>query len=562
MQCKLRYQSFVVDVHRFIGFMGKTADLAGFLVCFLVCFLVLMMSWPKPSFTLILVAIFTAWLINSLWSIYQIFNPKECHGDGSNCLHSSWKVDTPFIVFLCVSTSSRAFQSPMNLIHKNEKMFLSATNTVTTHVTLPASVVHSNSSLFLHVILTSLRGQRDLSHELLNHRKTVHSVGKLIKFMPKRRLEYSLLQDKKTAKQVIFTNEIIQYWNPKVVVDVGQPQSLDRNAVPGEISHLIHLTSNSKTGNTEYLPIVYVSDVRTRVKEFTAIESSKQNLPLTVVFEPSSLGKLRFMVIAETSLKTMHSLGFSEFDTDDVKGIFFDTNLFLLLLTVLVTSCHILFDFLAFKSDIYFWKDIKSMTGLSLRSLIWRSVSQVIISLYLYDQGTSSLVLIPAVVAALIEFWKLSKAWKMSSNCNQAILTDEYDSTFMRYLSNFVLYPLLICGSAYSLVYSQHKSWTSWAIESAANGVYAFGFLFMLPQLFINYKLKSVAHLPWKPFMYKAFNTFIDDLFALILTSIPTSHRVAAFRDDIVFLIYLYQRYLYPVDKSRAEGEDETKKEK
>jgi predicted transcriptional regulator len=35
------------------------------------------------------------------------------------------------------------------------------------------------------------------------------------------------------------------------------------------------------------------------------------------------------------------------------------------------------------------------------------------------------------------------------------------------------------------------------------NGVYAFGFLFMLPQLFVNYRLKSVAHLPFKAFMYK-----------------------------------------------------------
>lgn len=74
----------------------------------------------------------------------------------------------------------------------------------------------------------------------------------------------------------------------------------------------------------------------------------------------------------------------------------------------------------------------------------------------------------------------------------------------------------------------------------SVSGVYAFGFLFMLPQLFVNYKvsslvspcltlfkldkkkkqqlqsevnantdwaltrqLKSVAHLPWKAFMYK-----------------------------------------------------------
>ncbi|CAB1320476.1 unnamed protein product [Coregonus sp. 'balchen'] len=47
-----------------------------------------------------------------------------------------------------------------------------------------------------------------------------------------------------------------------------------------------------------------------------------------------------------------------------------------------------------------------------------------------------------------------------------------------------------------------------------------------------------------------AFNTFIDDIFAFIIT-MPTSHRLACFRDDVVFLVYLYQRWLYPVDKTR-----------
>lgn len=81
-------------------------------------------------------------------------------------------------------------------------------------------------------------------------------------------------------------------------------------------------------------------------------------------------------------------------------------------------------------------------------------------------------------------------------------------------------------------------SWYSWTVNSMVNGVYAFGFLFMLPQLFVNYKLKSVAALPWRAFMYKAFNTFIDDIFAFIIT-MPTAHRIACFRDDIVFVIYL-----------------------
>lgn len=68
----------------------------------------------------------------------------------------------------------------------------------------------------------------------------------------------------------------------------------------------------------------------------------------------------------------------------------------------------------------------------------------------------------------------------------------------------------------------------------------------MTPQLFINYKLKSVAHLPWRMLTYKALNTFIDDIFAFVI-KMPTMYRLGCFRDDIVFFIFLYQRYCYRV---------------
>ena len=68
----------------------------------------------------------------------------------------------------------------------------------------------------------------------------------------------------------------------------------------------------------------------------------------------------------------------------------------------------------------------------------------------------------------------------------------------------------------------------------------------MTPQLFINYKLKSVAHLPWRMMTYKALNTFIDDIFAFVI-KMPTMYRIGCFRDDIVFFIFLYQRYIYRV---------------
>ena len=73
----------------------------------------------------------------------------------------------------------------------------------------------------------------------------------------------------------------------------------------------------------------------------------------------------------------------------------------------------------------------------------------------------------------------------------------------------------------------------------------------MTPQLYINYRLKSVEHMPSKALFYRFLNTIIDDLFSFIIT-MPTLHRLSCFRDDVIFLIYLYQRYIYKVDKTRG----------
>jgi hypothetical protein len=45
---------------------------------------------------------------------------------------------------------------------------------------------------------------------------------------------------------------------------------------------------------------------------------------------------------------------------------------------------------------------------------------------------------------------------------------------------------------------------------------------------------------------YKALNTFIDDIFAFVI-KMPTMYRIGCFRDDIVFFIFLYQKYAYRV---------------
>lgn len=65
----------------------------------------------------------------------------------------------------------------------------------------------------------------------------------------------------------------------------------------------------------------------------------------------------------------------------------------------------------------------------------------------------------------------------------------------------------------------------------------------MTPQLFINYKLKSVAHLPWRMLTYKALNTFIDDLFAFVI-KMPMMYRIGCLRDGGFSLTLMWNKHM------------------
>lgn len=72
-----------------------------------------------------------------------------------------------------------------------------------------------------------------------------------------------------------------------------------------------------------------------------------------------------------------------------------------------------------------------------------------------------------------------------------------------RFWLGLVLYPMAFCYSLYSLIYNRHISYLGWVISSLYHVVFVMGFISMTPQLFLNAKLKSVAHLPWQTMVYK-----------------------------------------------------------
>jgi hypothetical protein len=76
-------------------------------------------------------------------------------------------------------------------------------------------------------------------------------------------------------------------------------------------------------------------------------------------------------------------------------------------------------------------------------------------------------------------------------------VTLEADRFATVYLTSLLL-PLVLGFTLHSLLYEKHLTWYSWTIGALTGCVYTFGFVLMCPQLYINHRLKSVSHLPWK----------------------------------------------------------------
>lgn len=515
-----------------------------------------------PSLTTILSVAFLGYMANSMWSIAKLYIPPSCPDGEKICLSSSISESSELSLILFTTTRTRPSMGKDLKYLETVDVKVSETNSVTTNVKFPKSVVN-NGTMYLCIFAIPKLSDVDRSkptwweQEIYNP-ETSYMLTRLTQHSIPEAETFNLLGEDAKPGKVVDRSRTVTHLRSRMVISLMSDQvSMAPRDVPVELAHVINLTKDKK----KYKPILFVDELTMRLRDLRAVNSTDTNSDIEILYQPISFGKLRLFLQFSAALGSMHGMGFTDKDTDEVKGIFADTNLVLLLITFGVSAVHLLFDFLAFKHDINFWRSRKTVEGLSRKTILWRAFSQSVIFLYLMDEETSLLVLIPAGVGALIEIWKVTKALHIQFSFSSGFSygqdtagetsTAQLDDTAMKYLS-WVLYPLCLGGAVYSLIFTPHKSWYSWTVQTTVNGVYAFGFLFMLPQLFLNYKLKSVAHLPWRAFMYKAFNTFIDDLFAFIIT-MPTAHRVACFRDDIVFLVYLYQRHLYPVDPNRID---------
>ncbi|XP_027869226.1 cleft lip and palate transmembrane protein 1-like protein [Xiphophorus couchianus] len=505
----------------------------------------------RSSVAKLLLGVFVVYMLHTAWLLYGFLNTKPCDGGrGEPCI-SSYLTAKPRLqmsVFTCLVPDN----SQLTLALRVDLFDPHSTFERQVSVSLPEET-QNNGSLYA-VVYVHKAGVSPLED-----RREVHYAAQLTTYITPPRTKGQKASRKKRESQ-----RPVSHWRPHLSITVMSEEFIFSKAgLPSDVRRYMRLSQEGR--RMTYLPLLLVNELSCRVKDLMEINSSSMQLPLTVSYEGISLRTFRFWIHLQDIVYSLRQFGFTEENIDEIKETLIGSNVYLLVLTALITSLQLICEFLALKNDICSWAKKKSMVGMSRKSVLWRCLGTLLIFLHLLEE-TSLLVLLPVGLGACVEVWKVFKVFKIqiSRRCHTNKLdeeerkTVEYDTQASRYLS-YLVYPLCISGAVFSLGYIRQKNYYSWLVNTLVTGVYALGFLSMAPQLFINDKLKSVSHMQGAVLMYRGVNTLISDLcgFASFFSSsVPftSSHQLSCFRDELLFLLYLFQRRRYSSVPKRRES--------
>lgn len=488
-------------------------------------------------------------------------------------------------VYLSEDIAYVDFQNPKNLIWVQEGLTYGdwyggkdGDGTFVHNTQIEASEkLQNNGTIYLHVFVTKYGLSPNPADQDSYAGKDVGHVSRLLNKFKKIRYAktHNLLTgetDKaplEIEKSLKMSSEIVSHWHPNLTINLVTDQTnWMKGSVPQPLDEFVHFDSEGKT----YYPILFLNDYWNMMRDYHPINETTKVLDLTLTFQPLSLFKWQLYAAQSAKHKWTSSI-FGETissateepdeDQDSIKETLLETNPYLLGMTVLISILHSVFELLAFKNDIQFWNNRKSLEGLSVRSVFFGVFQSLIVLLYVLDNETNFMIRISCFVGLGIEVWKIQKVVDFKLNRENRIFgiipritfadkgsyvdssTKVYDNLAFKYLG-WLCFPLLIGFGVYSIIYNEHKGWYSFVLNMLYGFLLTFGFIMMTPQLFINYKLKSVAHLPWRMMTYKFLNTFIDDIFAFVI-KMPTMYRLGCFRDGKCSIDNNEMTFVYPL---------------
>uniref|UniRef100_A0A914RYX4 Cleft lip and palate transmembrane protein 1 n=1 Tax=Parascaris equorum TaxID=6256 RepID=A0A914RYX4_PAREQ len=195
--------------------------------------------------------------------------------------------------------------------------------------------------------------------------------------------------------------EVLNHWHPNLTINL-----ID--------DHTAWQKVRFEPITNTYQPIFFFNDYWNLGAEFMPINESVRELNFTLTYAPLSLFKWQLYASQQMRGKWSQMLGGDMFeegddDQDSIKQALLETNPILLAVTIVVSILHTVFEFLAFKNDIQFWRSRKSLEGLSVRSVLFNVFQSVIVFLYICDNDTSIVVKLSVGIGLLIEMWKIPK---------------------------------------------------------------------------------------------------------------------------------------------------------
>lgn len=397
---------------------------------------------------------------------------------------------------------------------------------ITTSISVPP-LIHDGGMLFGHVFVGQTGAELDPKSPNYDSSKAYQRIIYLVTTLPKKKVRKTrnLLESKNETEEaeldVAEPASFATYYHPNFTLSfIPNPGTIQfANLHPAVKSSyaLDPADTRDATGrNGFYYPTLYHNTFWQMRKDMAEMNQTIPLNPLDMNIRLSTLSNWQFQLMAsmdegmkETARKVARGEstpgGGDGSEIEMVKEVLLDSNIYLLATTVVATILHMIFELLAFKSDVGHWRKKKDNVGVSVRSILSNVFMQSVIFLYLMDnnENTSWMILFGQGMGIAIEAWKVTKAVNVRvrepepTSRFHGLLpyvvvfedkhqlseteekTEEYDRIAFKYMG-IVAVPLLLAYAVYSLLYESHKSWYSFIIATLVGSVYAYGFLMMV----------------------------------------------------------------------------------
>lgn len=197
--------------------------------------------------------------------------------------------------------------------------------------------MRNNGTLYIHtVILPKRHNNQDLSlQEAIREHEASYVKGYLTRYALPKSFAFNLLQDE-NQNRTQFMKPITHIKSKYAIIMCTDELKLPHTRIPPEI--ISHLRINNKY---QFLPILHEDFMQTRLRDLVEITKDTKTMTFSFIYNPASIGILRFLLQIEATLKQFLALGFTEKDLDEIKGVFADTNVYLLCATVCIGSIHV-----------------------------------------------------------------------------------------------------------------------------------------------------------------------------------------------------------------------------